>query len=227
MKKSVKQITKENKRHYRPVVAFVVGMITAVIMGTLVVDVFSTVSSRPSETVSSDVEEVQDAGVGGVQYASLERSAPQSLRIPRIQLEAEFEGSLGVNEDGAVEVPTSYEEVGWYKYGPTPGEIGPAVVLGHVDSYEGPAVFYSLGQVEKGDMIYVERSDGITVEFQVTKLERRPQGGFPTASVYGDIDHAGLRLITCTGIYDRSVFRYTHNLIVYAEMTGLTDKVAE
>ncbi len=146
----------------------------------------------------------------------LEESLPVRLRIPTINIDAQFTDPLGLAESGEVEVPKRYEEVGWYKYGPTPGELGPAVVLGHVDSVTGPAVFYSLGQLTLGDEIEIERADGSTAVFEVTALERYSQDNFPTQLVYGDIDHAGLRLVTCTGTFDRGVQRYSHNLVVYA-----------
>ena len=90
------------------------------------------------------------------------------------------------------------------------------LTAGPVDT--GPAVFFSLGQLKIGDDIYIERADGTTVHFKVESMERPAQSDFPTARVYGDIDHAGLRLITCTGIYVRGTQRYTHNLIVYARL---------
>lgn len=148
----------------------------------------------------------------------LEKSSPMRLRIPSVGIDTGFEGALGLNDDQTIEVPDSFEEVGWYQYGPTPGELGPAVVLGHVDSYEGPAVFFSLGRVQEGDVIEIDRRDGSTARFEVTHLERHPQSGFPTEAVYSDIDHAGLRLITCTGVYDRGKQVYTHNLIVFARL---------
>jgi sortase (surface protein transpeptidase) len=143
---------------------------------------------------------------------------PVRLRIPSVGIDTEFSGPLGVNEDQTIEVPEGYEEVGWYEFGPKPGEFGPAVVLGHVDSYQGPAVFWPLQQVSVGDTIEIERVDGTVVVFVVTNLERHQQSGFPTAKVYGDIDHAGLRLITCSGTFDRGQQVYSHNLIVYAQL---------
>ncbi len=150
--------------------------------------------------------------------AYLEESLPVQLRIPAIDLDASFTDPLGLSENGEVEVPKGYEEVGWYKHGPTPGELGPAVVLGHVDSVAGPAVFYSLGQLSLGDEIEIVREDGSIAVFEVTALERYAQENFPTQLVYGDIDHAGLRLVTCTGTFDRGVQRYSHNLVVYAAL---------
>ncbi len=151
--------------------------------------------------------------------ATMNPSYPVRLRVPKIHLDAPFtEEPLGLDEDKAVEVPEGYEEVGWYRYGPTPGSLGPAVVLGHVDSLDGAAVFYLLGQLEPGDSVFVDREDGTTAEFTVTALERTPQSEFPTQKVYGNIDFAGLRLITCTGKYDKGSLRYSHNLVVYAAL---------
>lgn len=150
--------------------------------------------------------------------AVLPESAPVRISISAINVEAEFESPLGLKSNGEIEVPETYDKVAYYGYGPTPGELGPAVILGHVDSYEGPAVFFSLGQLKEGDEIKVEREDGTTAVFAVTKLERHLQSGFPTREVYQDIDHAGLRLITCTGVYDHGSLRYSHNLIVFAKL---------
>ncbi|MBY0310053.1 class F sortase [Patescibacteria group bacterium] len=149
---------------------------------------------------------------------ALAESEPVRLRIPEVGIDAGFEGGLGLNPDKTSEVPDSFTEVGWYKFGPTPGELGPAVILGHVDSKSGPAVFWSLGQVEVGDEVLVDRADGSTARFVVTDLTRVDQDEFPTRAVYGDIDYPGLRLITCSGTYDRGAARYTHNLIVYAKL---------
>lgn len=148
----------------------------------------------------------------------LPSSAPVALRIPKLSLETSFVPPLGLLENGEVAVPDSDTKVGWYKYSPTPGALGPAVILGHVDSYAGPAVFFSLGQLEPGDDVYVDREDGTTAHFKIESLERPSQSAFPTERVYGNIDHAGLRLITCSGVYVRGTARYTHNLIVYARL---------
>lgn len=150
----------------------------------------------------------------------LPESPPVRVRIPSVGIDAAFEGALGLNPDQTIEVPDSFTEVGWYGYGPTPGEFGPAVILGHVDSFRGPAVFWSLGQVEVGNEIFVEREDGTTARFVVTELRRVDQDEFPTRDVYGDIDHAGLRVITCSGIYERGVQRYSHNLIIFARLAA-------
>ena len=125
---------------------------------------------------------------------------------------------LGLDENKEIEVPESYTEVGWYTYGPTPGEMGPSIVIGHVDSKTGPAVLYSLGKLAPGDRFTVTREDGSLALFEVDKLERYYQKDFPTQLVYGDIDHAGIRLITCSGEYDREAQRYDKNLVVYGHL---------
>ena len=148
----------------------------------------------------------------------LPAAEPIAIDIPAVGIVADFEQPLGVNEDRTIEVPDGFDTVGWYRYGPTPGELGPAVVLGHVDSFEGPAIFFSLGQLSPGDDIFINREDGSRAHFVVTRLERVEQDTFPTAQVYSDIDHAGLRLITCSGTFIHGEQRYTHNLIVFAEL---------
>jgi sortase (surface protein transpeptidase) len=145
-------------------------------------------------------------------------SEPVRLDIPAIELSAPFTEPLGLAANGEVGVPESYTEVGWYKFSPTPGQLGPSVILGHVDSYTGPAVFCSLGNIEVGDEVRITRADGSVAVFEVEGLERYPQSDFPTQRVYGNIEYAGLRLITCSGTYNRGAKRYTHNLVVYAKL---------
>ncbi|HXK40285.1 MAG TPA: class F sortase [Candidatus Paceibacterota bacterium] len=142
-------------------------------------------------------------------------AVPLRLRIPDLYIDTHFV-PLGLEENGEIEIPEGYEEVGWYTYGPTPGEKGPAVVLGHVDSYKGPGVFLFLGQLTPDDLVYVDREDGTTATFRVTALERYDRDAFPSEKVYGDIDHAGLRLVTCSGEFDQQSQLYDRVLVVYA-----------
>lgn len=195
---------------YRPGV-FIGGLLLGFVGMALVLNPFGTVRD---ETTHQEVEELIETKM----IVGLPESLPARLRIPELGIDTTFVAPLGLLSDGEIEVPDSDTEVGWYQYSPTPGELGPAVVVGHVDSYLGPAVFFSLGQLDPGDDVYVDREDGTTAHFVVTELERPRQSAFPTARVYGDIDHAGLRLITCSGIYERGKQRYTHNLIVYAKL---------
>lgn len=199
----------DTARHYARVVAFaVLGMVLGAIFAT---------EFLPARDAEAPMPVYEPPATTSNAFV-LEKSEPLRINIPAVGIEADFEEPLGVNEDRSIEVPDAFDTVGWYQYGPAPGELGPAVVLGHVDSYIGPAVFWSLGELEPGDEIYIDRADGTTATFTVTHLERHEQSGFPTAKVYGDIDHAGLRLITCSGTYQRDVQRYTHNLIVFAQL---------
>jgi sortase (surface protein transpeptidase) len=154
--------------------------------------------------------------------SSTERPIPLTLSIPSLNLRADFTDTpLGLGEERAVEVPNSYTEVGWYGLGPTPGDQGPAIVLGHVDSIEGPAVLYDLKELAVGDSIYIERDDGIVTRFIVESLDTPSQAEFPTEAVYENLDYAALRIITCTGTYLEDEMRYTHNLVVTARLVGL------
>jgi Sortase domain len=147
-------------------------------------------------------------------------SPPVALDVPAIGVHTALL-TLGLNADGTVEVPPlETDEPGWYDGSPTPGEIGPAVILGHVDSARsGPAVFYDLAALLPGDTIGVTRADGSTVTFHVDEVARYPKRAFPTEAVYGDLDHAGLRLITCGGEFFRRA-GYLDNVVVYAHLTG-------
>ena len=188
-------------------------LLFGVIVGSLFGWYLLTKDTEP--VVEPVIEEVEV-----IQANVLPASEPTRLRIPKLDIDATFVPPLGLLPNGEVAVPDSYTEVGWYKYGPTPGALGPAVILAHVDSYAGPAVFFYLGQLEPGDDVFVDRADGSTAHFKVESLERPRQAEFPTARVYGDIDHAGLRLITCSGIYVKGNQRYTHNLVVYARLVS-------
>jgi len=151
----------------------------------------------------------------------LSESEPVRLRIPDIFIDTNFV-PLGLQDNGEIEIPEGYTEVGWYTYGPTPGEIGPSVVLGHVDSYQGPGVFLFLGQLKEGNLVYVDRKDGTTATFRVTGLERYNRDEFPTQKVYGNLDYAGIRLITCSGTYNHETLEYDRVLVVYGELVDET-----
>lgn len=200
--------TLERSRAYAPTVGYVVLGIAASW------GVFALVSLAPAFFDSRD----SDGAYANVEGRTLAHSLPVSISIPSIQLEASFEDPVGVAEDGTVEVPDSFDTVAWYKHGPTPGELGPAVVLGHVDSLFGTAVFYRLERIQIGDTISIKREDGSTATFTVERFERYGQDDFPTEEVYGNISYAGLRLVTCAGTYDKETLRFSHNLVVYARL---------
>jgi len=140
---------------------------------------------------------------------------PAVLRIPSLGVDTRLE-RLGLGATGALQPPRNPQEAGWFAGGPVPGETGPAVIAGHLDSTHGPAVFYRLAQLRAGDRIFVERTDGTTVVFRVQSVQTYPKAAFPTAEVYGPTPEAALRLITCGGTFDRSHQTYEDNVVAYA-----------
>lgn len=146
-------------------------------------------------------------------------SDPVRLRVPSIGVDTSLM-ELGLQRDGTMEVPPDGEMAGWYANAPTPGELGPAVIAAHVDWKGEPGTFYELDELAPGDEVWVERQDGTTARFVVTKVEQHPKDAFPTDAVYGDIDHAGLRLITCGGDFDEAARSYRDNIIAYARLAS-------
>ena len=123
---------------------------------------------------------------------------------------------LGLDEAGAMKAPSSFDTAGWFSLGPEPGQPGPAVIAGHVDSRDGPAVFYRLHELAPGDEVIVHRVDGTEIRFTVTGARSYPKTAFPTEAVYGPVPGSELRLITCGGEFDTSRRQYRENLVVYA-----------
>ncbi|MEH0845425.1 class F sortase [Micromonospora sp. CPCC 205711] len=154
--------------------------------------------------------------------APLARSVPTTISIPRIGVAAEIM-ALGTNPDGTVQVPPleQAQKAGWYSPGASPGEAGNAVVVGHVDSAKlGPAVFFQLGALLKGDTIAVSRADGSTATFTVDEVGSYPKTAFPAERVYGPNDRPALRVVTCGGQFDQAAGSYLNNIVVYASMTS-------
>lgn len=149
--------------------------------------------------------------------AVMPESKPARLHVPSIGVDTDLM-DLGVQQDGTLEVPPDGEIAGWYTKAPTPGEIGPAVIAAHVDWNGEPGVFYELDKLAPGDEVSVERQDGTTAIFLVTKVEQYPKRKFPSDAVYGNIDHAGLRLITCGGDFDERARSYEDNIVAYARL---------
>jgi len=146
-------------------------------------------------------------------------AVPTRLQIPAIGVDSTLM-DLGLQADGTLEVPPSGFPAGWYTGAPTPGELGPAIIAGHVDWAGKPGVFYDLRGLAAGDRIEITRQDGSTARFRVTRVARYAKDAFPTAAVYGDLDHAGLRLITCGGAFDPQARSYQDNLVAFAELVG-------
>jgi sortase (surface protein transpeptidase) len=140
---------------------------------------------------------------------------PVRLRIPSIGVSTRVTG-LRLDADGRLIAPKRFDQVGWHRGGPEPGETGVAVIAGHVDSTTGPAVFYRLRELRAGARVHVDRADGSTVTFQVRRLARYPKNRVPDREVYGSGGGAQLRLITCGGDFDRKRRSYRDNVVVYA-----------
>jgi hypothetical protein len=146
-------------------------------------------------------------------------SPPARVQVPSIGVDATV-APVGTAPDGTVEVPKRWEQVGWFRDGPSPGEPGPAVLLGHVDSKSGPAVFYRLRALAPGAPVVVQRSDGSVVRFRVTRVARYPKRRFPTADVYLPTLRPELRLVTCGGSFDFRTGHYVDNVIAYAVLSA-------
>lgn len=142
---------------------------------------------------------------------------PVHLRIPAIGVSTPLV-KLGRLADGSLEVPKAWGTAGWYDQGPRPGQPGPAVILGHVDSKSGPAVFYQLQTLRPGDTVRVGLADGRTLTFRVQRLQRYPKDQFPTEAVYFPTLDRELRLITCGGTFDYARGSYLDNVVVYATL---------
>ncbi|WP_413471667.1 class F sortase [Streptomyces sp. MB09-02B] len=145
---------------------------------------------------------------------------PVRLLIPKIRVSAPFV-PLSVGRSGQLEAPPADDVnlVGWHAEGAAPGETGTSIIAGHVDTATSPAVFAGLGELEKGDVFHIVRSDRTRVSFVVDALETFEKADFPDERVYGDASRPEVRLITCAGDYDRKVKDYTENLVVFAHRT--------
>jgi sortase (surface protein transpeptidase) len=144
-------------------------------------------------------------------------SPPVRLQVPAIGVDSDLM-PLGLQDDGSLEVPPEGFPAGWFTGAPMPGEVGPAVMAGHVDWDGAPGVFYDLRSLVPGDRITVTRADGSAVVFGVVSVDQFPKDAFPSDAVYGDLDHAGLRLITCGGSFDPGERSYDDNIVVFADL---------
>jgi sortase (surface protein transpeptidase) len=146
---------------------------------------------------------------------TMPRSAPVRLSIPAIRVDSSLM-RLGLKSDGTLETPPGAFPAGWFTGAPTPGELGPAIIVGHV-RYDTPGVFERLTDLRRNDEIDVKRKDGSTAKFHVTRVQHFAKSAFPTQKVYGNIDHAGLRLITCGGL-DAKTNKFEENVVVFADL---------
>ena len=220
-------------------VAGVVAVVTAVVGVVLVIAGLTPRESTPEPPATVEQEEgsrpaprpptpqadepsARDTGDGVEDLVTgplLPSAVPVSIDIPRLRVSSRLE-DLGVDDDGVMEVPADPANAGWYVLGPSPGALGPAVVAGHVTWNQSPAVFFRLTELRPGDVVHVTRTDGLVAVFEVSRVERYPKSAFPTDLVFGALDHAGLRLITCGGDYEQASHRYSDNVVAFARLTG-------
>lgn len=160
-------------------------------------------STIPAPAVRPGTDASLDAGVGD----------PVALSIPAIGVESTLLAA-GTLEDGSIAVPKDPSTAAWFTGGPRPGDRGPAVIVGHVDSKRGPGVFWRLHELPVGAVVTVQTTTG-PVEFVVESVEQYPKDQFPTQDVYGAVPRPALRLITCGGSFDRSIGHYRDNIVAY------------
>ena len=188
-----------------------------------IVCVFAVSSCSSSSTDSNG----NNPGASASASAGLPASDPTSLDIKKINVHVTSMVSLGLNSDNSIEVPpvNQPEEVGWYNKGPTPGQTGPSVLLGHVDGRDAKGnavegVFFRLHELAANDQFTIGRKDGKTLTFVVDHVDKVAKAQFPTDAVYGNTSRPEVRLITCGGDFDQKTHNYLDNYIVYAhEMT--------
>lgn len=172
---------------------------------------------RLAETATQDIR--PDAPLSGGSATAPAALAPVSLLVPRLGISTGLV-RLGLLADGTMAVPASADVAGWYTGGPAPGQTGPAVLAGHVDSRSGPGVFYRLRNARPGDTVVVRRADRRELRFTVTDVQRFAKAAFPTDRVYGATPFPELRLVTCGGSFDYAKRHYRDNVVVFARQMG-------
>ena len=197
-------------------VCLVIGGVSAMLVAVLV-------QQHAPDPAASAAGRIGPAGARG---PALHQSLPVSVAIPTIGVKSKLL-HLGRNNDGTMAVPnliTSAGEAAWYKYSVTPGQIGTAVIEGHVDSYQGPAVFFRLGALHPGNRINVTLADGITAVFRVTGVREYAKDKYPANTVYAPVNYAGLRLITCGGGFNAVTGHYLNSVVVFASLVTSSHK---
>jgi hypothetical protein len=181
----------------------------------------------PSAAASAPRAPVPGAAAGAAAGVAAKRlpsptTPPIRLRIPAIHVSTKIVDE-GLDADGALQVPpltdAGVHEVGWYDLGPTPGQVGSAIIVGHVDSYQAAGVFYDLGLLAPGNAVEVTLANGETVHFTVTSVHEYSKAHFPATEVYGPEPYPALRLITCGGAFDAATGHYLSNIVAYARMS--------
>ena len=204
------------RRHARLVLVLDAAIVALVLAGLAVL-----AFPRPG---SGSTPQARPSGVLGparnpppAAHRRVPRGVPATVIVPAIGVRARLIG-LALNGDGTLEVPTDYGVAGWYELGPKPGQRGATVIVGHVDSQEGPAVFYRLGELKPRSQVRVAWANGRDVRFRVYAVREFAKTAFPTALVYGRTSAPELRLVTCGGRFDSWTGHYLDNVVVFARL---------
>ena len=181
----------------------------------------SSATTQKAEPVLPSLKplEVGSRGVPPPERTVAAGSPPTRIQIPAIGIDAPLV-RLGLDRDGAIEVPSDFNRPGWYRRGPAPWDDGAAVILGHLDSYTGPAVFWRLPSLHPGDKILISREDGSQLTFAVQRTVKYSVDAFPSFDVYGVTPRPELRLITCGSTYSASRRQYLSNVVIFAALSA-------
>jgi Sortase domain len=190
-------------------VALVVGVVTLVL---------STMTPSPRTIVLSSSQSIDHVVSARLSVAS---SRPVRIVIPALGI-ATAVGRLGLQPDHQVEVPTSTHVVDWFDLGPTPGQVGSSVILGHVDSFVGPGTFFNLKLLKAGDSVRVTLADGNVTRFAVSRVVEYPKTSFPDHLVYGSHGVRELQLVTCGGTFDHATGHYESNVVVFTRLVSVS-----
>jgi len=157
--------------------------------------------------------------------APLRAATPMTIVIPAIKVQGPVT-HLDLNADGSVQVPplSDHDLAGWYDRSVMPGAAGTSVLLGHVDDYNGPSIFFNIKNLRPGDAIDVIRADGVTAVFTVDGVQKAAKTSFPSSDVYGNVAYPALRLVTCGGPFDAKTGEYLDSIVVYAHLAGISRK---
>ena len=223
-------MSRESRRHHSKselmwwavaLTAFIAGL--GLLVGALMP------ASNPRSLVLASTSTVTQATTTVTQRKAVDAavrltpSIPRTLTIPSIGV-ATSVGQLGLLPNGQVMVPTTTKTVGWFRYGPTPGQLGSSVILGHVDSYQGPGVFFYIRNLRPGATVTVGLASGKRVDFVVTGVVQYSKADFPNKLVYGRLDKPGARalnLVTCGGTFNHATGGYEANIVVFTKFVGV------
>lgn len=216
MAQRAKPTTKLQAARRKPTIWLAAALCLLLIGATLLGIGLSVQQRAPQATASGQVDSRPPTASGSL----LAYAKPVELQIPAIGVDSRL-AEVGKQPDGSIGVPlgSQLDHAAWYKYSPAPGQAGAAIIVGHVDTIEnGPSVFYDLGELKPGETITVRRADGIAAHFTIYAVRQYAKQDFPTLTVYGSAGRAELRLITCSGDYDRQTHHYLKNTIVFARL---------